>query len=223
MPASIVDLVRPRDDHLVGARDTLARGESRTGIDDHGVPAERSSEGAERFGDVAGPDGHEPRWWPDRLDEHAPPVLFAQFGACPLVGLPTLADAFALDDDVARTAFSRRSATERLEEDVDLTAAGQPDRPGLLVGDAVRHDTRELAVENRLAALGDVGLDTAARDRPEHPAGAGHRELRAQRARGAAAGRDDGRDRYLLACCAPFLCLRQNVVHRMPIGHLVSS
>ena len=119
---------------------------------------------------------------------------------------------------VARTAFRAGAPVNGSRKHVDLTAAGQPDRPGLLVGDAVRHDARELAIEHRLAALRDIGLDTAARDRSEDPARAGHRQLGAERARGAATGRDDGCDRHVLACGAPLLRLRENVIHRSSHG-----
>ena len=64
-----------------------------------------------------------------------------------------------------------------------------------------------------MRALGDVGFDAAAGDRAEHAPGARDRELRADRARGAPPRRDDRRERDRLAGCAPFLCLRQHVVH----------
>src|SRR5581483_10919319 len=67
--------------------------------------------------------------------------------------------------------------------------------------------------EHRLAALGDVGLDAAAGDRAVEATGRGDRELRAERARRAAPGGDDGRERDLFARRAPFLRLREHLVH----------
>ena len=208
-----VDLVRPGNDHLVGARHTLARREARTRIDDDGAPAEWAGEGAQRLGDVTRADGHEPRRWADRLDEHAPSCLLAQPGASRLVRFPALPDAVSLDDHVARATRQGRGAGERLEEHVDLPAAGQPHRPGQLVLDAVRDDARDLAVEDRVAAFRDVRLHAAARDGPEHSPRARHRQFRAEWARGAAACGDDGCDRDLFACGAPFLRFCENVVH----------
>src|SRR5439155_2337959 len=75
------DLVGPRDDELVGARHTLAGGETRAWIDDDGAPAERPRERAQRFGDVTGADGHEARRRADCLDEHASPGLLPQLRA----------------------------------------------------------------------------------------------------------------------------------------------
>ena len=86
------------------------------------------------------------------------------------VVVPPLAEPLARDDDVARAALDRRCAGERLDEDVDLAAAGQADAPGLVVGDAVGDDRRRLTGEDRLGTLGDVGFDAAAGDRAEHAA-----------------------------------------------------
>ena len=49
-----------------------------------------------------------------------------------------------------------------LDEDVDLAAAGQADRPGLLVGDPVGEELRLGAGEDGLGLLVDLVLDTAA-------------------------------------------------------------
>src|SRR5690348_12209947 len=54
---------------------------------------------------------------------------------------------------------------EAFHEHVDLAAAGQPDRPGLLVRDAVREELRLSRREHLAGVLVDVRLDAAARDR----------------------------------------------------------
>src|SRR3954447_23303895 len=127
--------------------------------------------------------------------------------------MPALAQSLAGDDDVARSALELRRTREGLHEDVDLAAAREADAPGLVVRDAVGDDGRGLAGEDRLRALGHVRLDTATGDRAEHAAGARDRELRAERARGAAPRGDDGRKRDGLTGGAPLLCLREHVVH----------
>ena len=207
-----LDLVGPRDDDLVGARHALARCEPGTRVDDRRAPAERLRDRAERLGDVACADCDEPR---RRRTASAKTVrrLLAQPGARRRLVVPALADSFAGDDDVARAAFDRRWPVERLDEDVDLSAARKPDAPRLLVFDPVRDDLGRLAGQHCLRTFADVCLDATAGDRSEHPAGRRHRELRPERAWGAAPRPDDGRQRDLLTGRAPFLRLDEHFVH----------
>src|SRR5579885_1726393 len=132
-----VDLVRPGDDELAGARDALARREPGPRVDDDRPPAERRSERAERLGDVACADRDEARRRSDLLGEHGPRTLLAETGRDGCRVVPALADALAGDDHVARAPLDRRRARERLDEHVDLAPAGKPHAPRLVVGDAV--------------------------------------------------------------------------------------
>ncbi len=90
---------------------------------------------------------------------------------------------------------------------------GQAEAPGLVVADAVGDELRASARRTGSCPFADVGLDAAARDGAEHAAVRRDRELRAERPRGAAACPDDGRERDVLACCAPLLCLCEHLVH----------
>ena len=206
-----VELVGPFDEELVGARHAFAGREAGAGVDDHGVPAERTPERAQRLGDVAGADGNHTK---RRRDPFGEDVALQTRCRRRLV-VPPATGVGSRDGDVARAALDRRRADEPLDEDVDLAPAREADAPRLLVADAVGVDRRRLAVERRFAVLGDVGLDAAARNRPEEPARARHGELRAEWPRSAAACRDDGRERHLLALRAPLLGLLE---HRLHLG-----
>ncbi len=209
-----LDLVGPRHHELIGARHALARREARPRLDDLCVPAERARHGADRLGDIACPDDHEARRRRDPLGEHRAALFLAQ--PCLAVGLalPALTDAVTRDDDVARSAVDVRHAGVRLDEHVDLAAAGQPDLPRDLVGDAVRHERRRAVFEHELGLLGDVGLDATARDGAEEPVAA-DRELGAERPRRRAPAADDGRQHDLLACGTPLLGFGEHLVHRV--------
>ena len=80
-----------------------------------------------------------------------------------------------------------------LDPDVDLTAARQPDRPGLLVGDPVREHLRLAALEHLPRGERDLALDAAARYRPGQLSLLGDGQLRTDRSRsGAPCGEDRG-------------------------------
>ena len=190
-----LDLVRPGDDELVGARHALGRRKPGPRVDDGRVPADRTCERAERLGDVAGADRDDSRRRGARLRRKPTGRFLAQPRAAVGGVSPALADSLARDDDVARSTLEVGSAREALDEDVDLASARQADRPGLVVGDPIGEDLRRLAADDCFRALGDVRLDAAARDRAEEPAGRRDGELRAERARCAAARSDDGGER----------------------------
>src|SRR5439155_19450453 len=80
---------------------------------------------------------------------------------------------------------------QKLDEDVDLAAAGQPDRPGLLVRDPVREEPRAPALEHLAGVFVHVRLDTPARDRSRQLAALRDPELRADWPRRRTPGRDD--------------------------------
>jgi hypothetical protein len=79
-PDPFEDLVRPADEQLVGARDPLARGQGRSGIGDHGPPAEPARERAKRLGYVDGAQDDELRRWAEDLDEDLPPLVLDEAG-----------------------------------------------------------------------------------------------------------------------------------------------
>src|SRR5882724_11879323 len=90
-----------------------------------------------------------------------------------------------------RPAQSRaaRASLQLLDIDLQLAAAGQPDLPGLFVGDAEIEQAR-LAVGNGLLRLLDDGaLDAAARHRADHGAVAVDGEMAADRSGRRAPGR----------------------------------
>src|SRR5712692_6358674 len=92
---------------------------------------------------------------------------------------------------------------ERLDEHVDLAAARQADSQRHVVGDPVRDQARRPAGEDLLRGEVDVALDAAAGDRARKLAARRDHELRADRTRRRAPGRDDGRDRDLLPLRPP--------------------
>ena len=208
-----LDLVGPGQDELVGTGNALARREPGTRVDDDRAPAERLRERAERLRDVARADGDEPGWGSHHLRKHRAALLLAQLGTRRRLVLPAPAHTVSRDDHVARAALERRGACERLDEHVDLAAARQADAPGLVVGDAVRDELRRGPCNHGLGALRDVGFDATPRHRAEHAAARGDGQLRAEGPRRAAPGRDDRRDRHVLTCTAPLLCLREHFVH----------
>ena len=82
-----------------------------------------------------------------------------------LPGQQAVALALAVDHVGERDRLlGREGASERLDEDFDLAAAGQADVEGHLVADAVRHQARVIFLEDLLGVLDDVVLDAAARD-----------------------------------------------------------
>src|SRR5262249_19803664 len=98
-------------------------------------------------------------------------------------------------------------------EDVDLAAAREPDRPGELVLDPVGEQDRPACTQDLLRVLVHVGLDATAGHRARELARLRDRELRPDRARRRAPGRDDGRDRHLLATRPEALDVREDLLH----------
>ena len=157
-----LDLVRPGHDDLVCTRHALRRREPGSRVDDGRVPSERPRKGAQRLCDIAGADGDELRRRRHRLDEQRAVVLFAETGRVPRRVVPALPDSLAGDDHVARAPRELGCPAEPLDENVDLTAARQPDRPRLLVGDPVGDDLCRVTGDDRLRALRDICFDAAA-------------------------------------------------------------
>src|SRR5439155_26823442 len=133
-----------------------------------------------------GAEEEQPRRRPELLDELGPVLV---------------------DDGRARESLTTLDAPEELlelaqrhvlDEDVDLAAAGQADRPGLLVRDPVGEELGLRACEHRLRLLVDLVLDTAAGNRPGELPLLRDRELRADRARRGGTRGDHGGQRHLL-------------------------
>src|SRR5271165_3349043 len=84
---------------------------------------------------------------------------------------------------------------DALDKDLDLAAAGEPDLPRLVVGDAEIEEAR-LAVADHVEPLGDNrAFDTAARYRADKRAGIGDCQLGADQPRRGAPGADYRRQR----------------------------
>ena len=105
-----------------------------------------------------------------------------------------------------------------LDPDVDLAAAGEPDLPGLAVGDAVMDAAGDLAGEEVLRALDDVGLDAAARDRADECAVLAHDHLRARLSWRRPDRVDHGRDDDALPGGARLVDHIEDVVHGSTIA-----
>ena len=127
-----------------------------------------------------------------------------------------------VDLDRAIGAQTASISVDRLDEDLDRAAAGQPDVPGHLVGDAVADQLRLAGAQHLLRLLEDGGLDAAAADRAGEIAGVGDGHRRADRARRGAFDLDDGGDRDLLPGGAPGVDLGQKVFHGSVLGSSVA-
>src|SRR5262245_38508493 len=116
----------------------------------------------------------------------------ASSGADPSVSPPSSTSAFdptpSPSTTVSRTPRSPDAASaesrstmltpslERLDEDVDLAAAGEADAPCQVVLDAVAQQLRLAGAEHLLGVLEHVALDTATGDGPAHLPRLGDRE-----------------------------------------------
>ena len=214
--ASIVDLVRPRDDRS-RRRSAHARASRGLRVDRRRRCASRAGGRARtaprrcrrRRRPRAAAAGRSPRRTRCRPASSRNPVRRAS--ARPSARRPRRprrrrSSCHALESGRRRTARGTRRSRRR--------TAARPSTPARRRC-RTRRRLRISPSRTALAALGDVRLDAAAGDGAEHPPRACHRQLRAERARGAAACRDDGRDRDVLACGAPFLRFREHVVHRV--------
>ena len=199
-------LVRPGDRQLVGARQALARDERGPRVDHLGAPAERLGGAAELLGGVDAADDEQARRRPEHLGEDADAVQLEHAArARRHLRVDPLAGALALEHRHRHGRLLRQLALEGLDEDVDLAAAGEADRPGLLVGDPVGQQPRRAVGEHLGRGDGDVALDAAAGDGAVELAALGDGELRADRPRGRAARGHDGRQRDAVAPRPPAL------------------
>ena len=103
------------------------------------------------------------------------------------------------DDDVARASLERGAVVERLDEDVDLAAARQPDAPGLRRRRSRRRRARAIAPESTALARSQTSASTQP---PETEPNMRPSDVTASfepSGRGALrAGADDGRERNVL-------------------------
>src|SRR3954463_13219827 len=98
-----------------------------------------------------------------------------------------------------------------LHKNPDRAAAGEPDLPGGLVGDA-EFERLGLAALDHVEGFGhDRALDAAARDRAEEVALVVDHQIRAHRTRRRAPGLDHGRERNPTPFRSPVLCRFENV------------
>ena len=156
---------------LVRARDALGRRERGARVDDGRAPAELLAVGAEVLGGLGRAEDHDAERALDHLGEDA---VVAETGALEDAALePLLAGVrVGVEHPVAVGVEQRANVAPELgigllDPDVDLAAAGEPDLPGLAVGDAVVDAAGDLAGEDVLRPLDDVGLDAAAGDRAD--------------------------------------------------------
>ena len=101
-----------------------------------------------------------------------------------------------------------------VDPDVDLAAARQADAERLVVGDAVGEEPRLAAGKDLAGRLDDLALDTSAGDGSSQLAAFGDDQLRADRPRRRAPGRDDARHRDPVTLRPPPLELGQDLPHR---------
>ena len=129
-------------------------------------------------------------------------------------GQHAIALALAIDDvGKGDRLFGREGAPERLNEHLDLAAAGQTDVEGHLVADAVRNQTRVILVEDLLGMFDDVVLDAATRDGANEFSVFGDGHLGAWPARGRTVGLYHRRDGHFLAGIPPALNIRKQFFH----------
>ena len=163
-------LVRPGDRELVGARQPLARDERGPWVDHLGAPAERLGAAAELLGGVDPADHDEARRRTEHLHEDLDAVQL-EHAARPRrhVSVDSLAGALALEHRQRDRRLLRQLALEGLDEDVDLAAAGQADRQGELVLDAVGQEPGP-AVGQHLGRGARPRRSRRTRRRPSHGA-----------------------------------------------------
>ena len=207
-------LVRPGDRQLVGARQALAGDERGPRVDHLGAPAERLGAAAELLGGVDPADHDEARRRPEHLREDLDAVQLEHAArARRHLRVDSLAGALALEHRQRHRRLLRQLALEGLDEDVDLAAAGQADRPGLLVLDPVGQEPGRAFGEHLGRGHGDVALDAAAGDRAMELAALRDRQLRADRPRGRAPRGHDGRQRDAVAPRPPGLDRLSELAH----------
>jgi hypothetical protein len=126
---------------------------------------------------------------------------------------------FRADDLQQRLEHLRRRL---VDPHVDLAAARKPDAEGHVIRDPERQQPRLPTAENLPRDAVDLVLDATARDRPRELPALRHGELRADRPRRRAPGRDHRRERDALSCGPPALDIGQYLTHRrivaLPIG-----
>src|SRR5262249_45702432 len=95
------------------------------------------------------------------------------------------------------------SSFDALDKDLDLTAAGEADLPGLFIADPEIEQPRAPVLDRLQRLFDDRAFDTAARHRADKVAAVRHRQLGAGRARRRAPGFDHGRQGDALAGVTP--------------------
>src|SRR6186997_1895881 len=173
-------LVGPFDEQLVGARHALGGCEPAARVSDDRRPAELLRGGAQGFRGVDRADDEQPRRRAELVDERPAVIVDDRRPREPLAPFDALGE------------LRQLGQCDLLDEHVDLAAAGQADRPGLLVRDSVGTKPRRAAGEDRPRLLDDLALDAASRDRARELALRGDREFRSDRPRGRSARRNDG-------------------------------
>ena len=212
-------LVWPEEKELVGAGDSLGRGEARPGVGDQRPPAEELRGATEGFCRVDRAVDEEPRRRGIDVGENRAAGQLDDVTAAPaprrllqLRIMQPLADSLARDDDERHVRLF--GLDELLDEDVDLAAAGQADAERHLVGDPVGEQPWRTAPKNLLGGEHDIALDTAAGDRPFEIAAVADEQLRADRTRRRFPRRHDRGDSHLAPHLAPTHGPLQRLVHR---------
>ena len=199
----VEDLVGPRLDDLVGARQPLRRRERGARVDDCRAPAELLPVRGEMLGGLGGAEDQHSQWALDHLGEDAvvaKACLLEQTALEPLLaGLDIRVEHRVLVVVEHAAHLAPQLGLGLLEPDVDLAAAGEADLERVAVGDAVVNEVGGPTREDLLCTLGDVGLDATARHGADVAAALGDDVLRAGLARRRPDRADDGGDCRLLA------------------------
>ena len=182
----------------LGSRSGVAK-RGRASADDR-PPAEQLRRRAKGLGGVGGAVDEETRRRNGHVGEDRPAFLLEHVTAATAprglleVGVVELRPDVRAGDDGQRH-IRLLLVAQRLDEHVDLAAARQSHAERHLVGDAVRDEAWLPAGEHLLRGQDDVALDAAVRDRTGEAAVLADDELRPDRTRGRAAGRDHRGDR----------------------------
>ncbi len=111
---------------------------------------------------------------------------------------------------------------ERLNENFDVPAAGEPHRKCHVVGDPEGSDLRLACLQHLLRFLEHRAFDASVGDRARHLSRSRHHHLRTERTRAGSPCLDDSGQRDLLLVLGPGLQLAQDFAHE-PVSASVSA
>ena len=210
--------VGPGDHQLIGFRKTLFGGELRAGVDHRHAISHQLRKPVQRDRDVDRADDHEVGRAPERLHENFPisPRELGPRGRARnqlrLAGRQVRSERRGLVAIQHPDELPVHLA-ERLHENLDVTAARQPDLERHVVGHAEGGDLRRARLQDLLPLLKNGALDAPVRNRAGHLARAGDQHLRTERPRARAPRLDHRRDGDVLAVARPLVELLKYFSH----------